>query len=128
MTTQQSSRPTERRRMYAWLVPIVSLTIGQAIVRADSVDLDLHDRWQMSAMFFAGLAGGALWQWIARRDLAERLAGLSTLFAVVMLLFLLPGEAAWDPTAAFAPCGLVAGLVLAENVLRRRTPGRDQQG
>jgi hypothetical protein len=115
--------PSEPQK-WAWVVAWLTLGIGSTLAgigRSESA-------W-VSAGMAVGFAGGVAWQWLYRRDLAERLWLYSWLLVVGALVLLIPGteytgEGAEGPLMLAAQ---IAGLVLGEQWLRRheRSAGRD---
>jgi drug/metabolite transporter (DMT)-like permease len=107
---------------WAWVVGCAGLgTGGDVAARFDESAL-----WLALGLAIAGAAGVA-WQVLYRRDLADRLFWLSVLLVVATLLWgTLPaipgaGEPSHKDLAGLLSFpGLIAGLVLTEQWLRRR--------
>lgn len=101
---------------WAWVVGYLALGIGESL----SSNYE-HGLWWLSVGAAVAFAGGAVWQALYRRDLADRLVVLSSLFVVGMLVVLIPGSSLEKDSGTGAGMGgLVAGLVLTEQWLRRR--------
>lgn len=77
-----------------------------------------EDLW-VRAMLPIGLALGAVWQAIDRRDLADRLTLLSVLIVGSAALSLVPGLRV-SLVHLLSFMGVIAGLVLTERFLRQR--------
>ena len=73
-------------------------------------------------MPLAGAVLGAIWQLVDRRDLTKRLTAAAVLFIIAGLLQALTGDVFTEMPGLFTGIGLVAGLVLTEQWLRRSNP------
>ncbi|MEO7069731.1 MAG: hypothetical protein ABI131_04480 [Nostocoides sp.] len=112
-------------QFYAWAVLFVIIQVG--------VRSHLHGG---AALLFAsafGLTAGAVWQLTQRVDPVDRLSSLSLFFlgsaAVSGLATAVGSSRPWwssaDAVQVIALClGMVAGVVFAEQALRRRERGR----
>lgn len=118
----RENEPSEPQK-WAWVLGALGLGIGGT----------LAERWDQSTLWTVGglavaIVAGAAWQLVYRRDLADRLELLSWLLlasvVLVGVLSLLPGvdddPGATEVSRFVAGVGVVAGLVLTEQCLRRR--------
>lgn len=102
-----------RTQRWAWLIPVLVCAVDWR------ANLPFHVA--LSIGFFAGLAAGAVWQRLYRRDLVERFWGLCVLAVILMALAMLPGWGASTSSDFDADwLGVFVGLVLTEGWLRSR--------
>ena len=107
------SRALTRTRRWAFVVPVLVCSVDWRALAPEQVALSLS--------FFAGLAAGVAWQRLYRRDLVDRLFGLSVLAVVLMAVVMLPGwqadSGAWGDADWL---GVLVGLILSEEWSRIR--------
>jgi hypothetical protein len=124
---KRDSEPAEPLAEKSYWVPLTgSVILGYlawpAIPMADT-------GWRYLVASLAGVMVGACWQVLGRRDLADRLLWPAVLIVPASLLFLVrSGD--YRPAMAQALLGVVAGLVLAEQLLRlrdRRLSAREER-
>lgn len=110
------------RRRVPWFFVVV-LAIGSINWGgSENVEVPLGDGAWARLMPLAGVALGALWQLLDRRDLTQRLTAPAVFVAIAALVQVATGDVSLVVLQAGAGFGLVAGLVLAEQGLRRRQP------
>lgn len=105
----------EPRRQWAWLVPWFSGGIASLIGSATNADRASH--------FLTGLAAGAVWQLLFRRDLTARLTFMAVLLTVAVLATLAAREEfVWEDmdTGGLLAIGILLGLIYAEQYQRWR--------
>lgn len=107
---------------WPWIIGCLGLGAGGTV----AARFDQSAIWLGLGLAIAG-AAGAVWQFLYRRDLADRLLWLSWLLVLAAILWgslpLIPGveePTRKDLASLMAFPGLIAGLVLAEQWLRRR--------
>lgn len=104
---------------YAWLGVWVGVGLASDVRFGD-----LH----LVVSLVVGVLIGALWQVLARRDVAGRLTGLALLGLIIGISWALPSNAGQesltvDLDAALYLLGVACSVVLTEQVLRRRDLG-----
>lgn len=82
-----------------------------------------NDRAQFLVAILVGVATGALWQLLGRRDLADRLVWPSVLIVGGGIVTLVSTSDGYSVTMALFCFGLVGGLVACEQALRVRDRG-----
>ena len=113
-------RMTRRRRQWFFVVILALASINWA--GSESVEVPLGDGVWARLMPLAGAVLGAIWQLVDRRDLTKRLTVAAVLFIIAGLLQALTGDVFTEMPGLFTGIGLVAGLVLTEQWLRRSNP------
>ncbi|MFC7597539.1 hypothetical protein ACFQU3_19645 [Terrabacter sp. GCM10028922] len=107
------------RRRAPWFFGVVLALGSIKWAGSESVEVPLGDGTLARLMPLAGMAIGSLWQLLDRRDLAKRLT-VPALFVVIGgLLQAATGDVSAQVQGMVTGLGLVAGLVLAEQWLRR---------
>jgi peptidoglycan/LPS O-acetylase OafA/YrhL len=95
----------------AWIVASAGFSAVQAF---DWPSMPMAETgWRYTAASVGGLAIGALWQVLGRRDLADRLLVVALLMIPSAFVFLVD-SGNYTPATAQACLCIVAGLVLAE--------------
>lgn len=106
------------RRRVPWFFVVV-LAIGSINWGgSESVEVPLGDGAWARLMPLAGVALGALWQLLDRRDLTKRLTVPAALVVLGGLLHAATGNVFVQMPGLFTGVALVAGLVLTEQWLR----------
>ncbi len=102
-----------QRNQWAWLIPWFSGGIASVIG-----DVTHADR---VSFFLTGLAAGAVWQLLNRRDLTSRLTFIAVLVTVGVVASLFAREEfAWQDmnTVGLLAIGILLGLIYAEHYQR----------
>ena len=113
------ARDRDPRREWAWVVAWFSVYVASLVE-----DLTHAGR---APYFLVGIAGGAYWQLLHRRDLVSRLTFVAALVTVGIGLVLVTREPfVWDDmdTVGLHAIGVLVGLVFTEQYLRRRDATR----
>ena len=103
------------RKKWAWLVPWFSSALASTIATATNAE--------RVSFFLTGLAAGAVWQLLNRRDLASRLTFVAVLVTVGVIANLAARrEFVWDDmdTVGLLAVGIFLGLVYTEHYQRWR--------
>ena len=103
----------EPRKRWAWLIPWFSGAIASLVGNATGAD-------RVSA-FIIGLAAGAVWQLLYRRDLTSRLTLMAVVVTVGLIVTLAAGqEFVWEDmnTAGLHAIGILLGLIYTEHYQR----------
>lgn len=112
----------EPRKRWAWLVPWFSGGIASVAGNATGAD-------RVSA-FIIGLAAGAVWQLLCRRDLASRLTFMAVVVTVGLIATLAARQAfVWEDmnTAGLHAIGILLGLIYTEHYQRWRDRAERKQ-
>lgn len=105
----------EPRKQWAWLVPWFSGGIASLIGDATNAD--------RLSYFLTGLAAGAVWQLLFRRDLTARLTLMALLVTIGVLATLAARqEFVWEDmdTGGLLAIGILLGLIYTEQYQRWR--------
>lgn len=103
------------RKKWAWLVPWFSSAVASTIAGATHAE--------RVSFFLTGLAAGAVWQLLYRRDLTSRLTFIAVLVTVGVIAKLAARrEFAWEEmdTVGLLAIGILLGLVYTEHYQRWR--------
>lgn len=124
MTPPAAPEARTSDRFQAWIrrsaASVVAATMTAITMGWPRLDVS-GQTWHFAAGTALGLALGVFWQAVARRDLADRLVLLSVVVILTGVLPVLVGPGNYRPAAVQAALSIVAGLVLTEQWLRRRT-------
>jgi peptidoglycan/LPS O-acetylase OafA/YrhL len=107
------------RRRWPWFFVVILAVASINWAGSETVEVPLGDGIWARLIPLAGAVMGAIWQLVDRRDLTKRLTVAAVLFVVAGLLQAVTGDVFTEVPGVFTGIGLVAGLVLAEQWLRR---------
>lgn len=115
------------RRRWPWFFVVVLVLVSINWAGSESVEVPLGDGIWARLMPLAGVALGAIWQLVDRRDLTKRLTVAAVLVVLGGLLHAVTGDLFTEMPGLFTGIGLVAGLVLTEQWLRRSDPIQEHE-
>jgi hypothetical protein len=115
------------RRRWPWFFVVILALSSINWAGSESVEVPLGDGIWARLMPLAGAVLGAIWQLVDRRDLTKRLTVAAVLFVMTGLLQAVTGDVFTQMPGLITGIGLVAGLVLTEQWLRRSDPIHEPQ-
>lgn len=112
----------EAQKGWVWIPVWIGLGVAGGVYE------DARAGWKLAAAYGAALLLGVAWQWLSRRDLADRLLCIAALSASATVVMALGGADAsmirHDSMRMVLFVPLIAGLVLTEQWMRSRDARR----